>query len=334
MKTLHPPAPPNMAEPLTVPSSAISRFTLRFPPEHGDIFEFYETIKALHWDAGILNLAQDVQDWKTLSEGERHFFKTVLGFFASSDGLVNENLMTNFGEEVLWPEARLFYSLQQAQETVHQEVYALLIYQLISDPDEREALYNAAENTECIKRKSEWMLENFSREIPFARRLFAFALVEGVLFSASFCAIFWLRTRSKMPGLCESNEYIARDEALHATFAAHLYTKHVRNRLTQQDAEELVESAVQLEKAYVDEALSGGVIGISPKDMFTYVQYVADHMLQLLGYTKKYKVQNPFDFMSLQSVGGYANFFERRSSDYSIASAVGGPRKFATDEAF
>lgn len=294
-----------------------NRFVL-FPIQHHDIWEFYKKAEASFWTAEEIDLSQDLKDWARLNEGEKHFISHVLAFFAASDGIVNENLAENFVAEVQYTEAKFFYGFQIAVENIHSETYSLLIDTYIKDTQERDKLFNAIETLACVKKKAEWALR-WIGQASFAERLVAFAAVEGIFFSGSFCSIFWLKKRGLMPGLSFSNELISRDEGLHCDFACLLYTKHLHNQLPESRVKTIITDAVAIEKEFVTDALPVDLIGMNAKLMSQYIEFVADRLLLELGCSKVYKATNPFDFMELISLQGKTNFFEKRVGDYQKA---------------
>jgi ribonucleoside-diphosphate reductase beta chain len=294
-----------------------NRFVL-FPIQHHDVWEFYKKAEASFWTAEEIDLGQDLKDWARLNDGERHFISHVLAFFAASDGIVNENLAENFVAEVQYTEAKFFYGFQIAVENIHSETYSLLIDTYIKDPQERDKLFNAIDTLDCVKKKAEWALR-WIDQASFAERLVAFAAVEGIFFSGSFCSIFWLKKRGLMPGLSFSNELISRDEGLHCDFACLLYTKHLRNKLSESRVKEIITDAVVIEKEFVTDALPVDLIGMNAKLMSQYIEFVADRLLLELGCSKVYNATNPFDFMELISLQGKTNFFEKRVGDYQKA---------------
>lgn len=298
-----------------------SRFVL-FPIKQPDIWEMYKKAEASFWTAEEIDLADDLRHWDKLNASEKHFISHILAFFAASDGIVNENLASNFSNEVQSSEARCFYGFQIAIENIHSEVYSLLIDTYIKDTTEKLKLFNAIETVPCVKKKAEWALQWCDRQYSaFAERLVAFATVEGIFFSGSFCAIFWLKKRGLMPGLCSSNEFISRDEGLHADFACLLYSKLV-NKLDQAVVAGIIADAVKIEIEFISDALPVELIGMNSKLMAQYIQFCADRLLVALGYEKMYKVVNPFDWMEMISLQGKTNFFEKRVSEYA-KSGVG-----------
>ena len=279
----------------------------------------YKKAEASFWTAEELDFASDIRDFQNLSKDEKHFLTTVLAFFAASDGIVNENLVQNFNNEIQVPEARCFYGFQIAIENIHSEVYSLLIDSYVKEEAEKRRLFNAIETIPCVKRKAEWALKWCNPEYAsFAERLIAFAAVEGIFFSGSFCAIFWLKKRGLMPGLSTSNELISRDEGMHCDFACLLYNM-LENKLPTARITEIITTAVDNELEFVCEALKVEVIGMNSRSMSQYIKFCADRLLVALNCPKYYDVQNPFDWMTLISLEGKTNFFEKRVSEYSKA---------------
>ncbi|MBI2094833.1 MAG: ribonucleotide-diphosphate reductase subunit beta [Candidatus Omnitrophica bacterium] len=302
-----------------------NRFVL-FPIEHGDIWDMYKKAEASFWTAEEVDLSHDQKDWEKLSDGERHFVTHVLAFFAASDGIVNENLAVNFIREVQIPEARCFYGFQIMMENIHSEMYSLLIDTYVKDAVEKEKLFHAIETVPCVGKKAEWALRWIGHG-SFAERLVAFAAVEGIFFSGSFCSIFWLKKRGIMPGLSFSNELIARDEGLHCDFACLLYTQKLAEKLPVERIHEIIGDAVAIEKEFVVDALPVDLIGMNSKRMCQYIEFVADRLVAALGYPKKFQAANPFDFMELISLQGKTNFFEKRVGEYQKAGVMGGGDK-------
>ena len=295
------------------------RFVI-LPINYPKLWEMYKKHEASFWTAEEIDLSGDLQHWAGLNDGERHFISHVLAFFAASDGIVNENLAVNFMSEVQLPEARCFYGFQIMMENIHSETYALLIDTYIKDPVEKDRLFHAIETIPAVKRKAEWALrwiENGS----FAERLVAFAAVEGIFFSGSFCSLFWLKKRGLMPGLTFSNELISRDEGLHCEFACQLYSM-LSNKLSQEDVHGIIKDAVEIEKEFITEALPVALIGMNAKLMQQYIEFVADRWLAELGYDKIFKAVNPFDFMEMISLEGKTNFFEKRVGDYQKSGVL------------
>ena len=297
------------------------RFVL-FPIKHNEIWQFYKQAEASFWTAEEIDLSSDLVDWnEKLNDNERHFIKHVLAFFAASDGIVNENLAVNFMNEVQYPEARCFYGFQIMMENIHSETYSLLIDTYIKDTSEKSRLFNAIDTVPAVKRKAEWALRWIEKG-SFAERLIAFAAVEGIFFSGSFCSIFWLKKRGLMPGLSFSNELISRDEGLHCDFACLLY-KELLNKLSEARVKEIVASAVEIEKEFVTDALPVSLIGMNATLMQQYIEFVADRLLVALGCSKHFNASNPFDFMEMQSLQGKTNFFEKKVAEYQKAGVMG-----------
>lgn len=312
-----------------------NRFVL-FPIQHDDVWAMYKKAKASFWTAEEVDLSKDTKDWQALTDGERHFISHVLAFFAASDGIVNENLAMNFSNQVQWPEARCFYGFQITMENIHSEQYSLLIDTYIKDPTEKDKLFNAIETVPCVKKKADWAITWMqSEDAEFASRLMAFACVEGIFFSGSFCAIYWLKERGVMPGLTTSNEFISRDEGMHTDFACLLYSKLV-HKLSKTKAHKMIREAVRIEKEFITDALPCALIGMNAKLMGQYIEFVADRLLVQLGYPKLWNIACPFAFMERISLEGKTNFFEKRVAEYSRAG-VGKSREamsFATDADF
>jgi len=298
------------------------RFVI-FPIKHKEIWDMYKQAEASFWTAEEIDLQQDMNDWDNkLTKDERHFVKHVLAFFAASDGIVNENLAINFLNEVQYPEARCFYGFQIAIENIHAETYSLLIDTYIKDKKEKDFLFNAIDNLPCVAKKADWAMK-WIENGNFAQRLVAFAAVEGIFFSGSFCSIFWLKKRGLMPGLAFSNELISRDEGLHCDFACLLYN-HLQTKLTEQEVVTIIAEAVEYEKEFVTDAIPVALIGMNEKLMCQYIEFVADRLLISLGCKKIYRATNPFDFMEMISLQGKTNFFEKRVSEYQKAGVMGG----------
>ncbi|MEL6607074.1 MAG: ribonucleoside-diphosphate reductase small subunit [Bacteroidota bacterium] len=310
---------PNIAEEPLLQENP-NRFVL-FPIEHHDIWEFYKKAEASFWTAEEIDLSQDLKDWANLNDGERHFISHVLAFFAASDGIVNENLGENFVAEVQYTEAKFFYGFQIAIENIHSEVYSLLIDTYINDSKEKDKIFNAIETLDCVKKKAKWALR-WIEQANFAERLIAFAAVEGIFFSGSFCSIFWLKKRGLMPGLSFSNELISRDEGLHCDFACLLYNNHLVNKLPVERVTQIITDAVEIEKEFVTDALPVRLIGMNAHLMSQYIEFVADRLLVELGCPKVYNVTNPFDFMEMISLQGKTNFFEKRVGEYQKAGVM------------
>jgi len=311
-----------------------NRFVL-FPIQHDDIWQWYKKSQACFWTAEEIDLSTDLVDWDKLNDDERHFIKHVLAFFAASDGIVNENLAENLINEVQYTEAKFFYGFQIMMENIHSETYSLLIDTYIKDTKEKDYLFNAIENLECVKKKADWALRWIDQG-NFAERLIAFAAVEGIFFSGSFCSIFWLKKRGLMPGLTFSNELISRDEGMHCDFACELYNDHVVNKLDKDVIQKLITDAVDIEKEFVSDALPVRLIGMNAELMCQYIEFVADRLLNALGNTKVYNVENPFPWMDMISLQGKTNFFEKRVGDYQKSGVMAGrdSQVFSLDEDF
>jgi ribonucleoside-diphosphate reductase beta chain len=304
------------------------RFVL-FPIQHQDIWEMYKKAEASFWTAEEIDLSPDLQDWENkLTKDEKHFIKHVLAFFAASDGIVNENLAVNFMKEVQWPEARCFYGFQIMIENIHSETYSLLIDTYIKDQKDKNYLFHAVDTVPCVGKKADWAMRWIGKG-NFAERLIAFAAVEGIFFSGSFCSIFWLKKRGLMPGLTFSNELISRDEGLHCDFACLLYSK-LENQLPVEQVTELISSAVTIECEFVRDAIPVKLIGMNADMMCQYIEFVADRLLVALGCPKIYNTVNPFDFMEMISLQGKTNFFEKRVAEYQKA----GVRSTKADNTF
>ena len=310
------------------------RFVL-FPIEHDAMWKMDKQAEASFWTAEEIDLQQDLTDWENLNDGERHFVKHVLAFFAASDGIVNENLVLNFMREVQIPEARCFYGFQVAIENIHAEVYSLLIDTYIKKEEEKTFLFNAIETLDCVKKKAGWAMRWIDNAPTFAHRLIAFAAVEGIFFSGSFCSIFWLKKRGLMPGLSFSNELISRDEGLHCDFACLLYSM-LENKLDQSEVQAIITEAVEFEKEFVSDALPVSLIGMNAEMMCEYIEFVADRLLNSLGNDKVYGTANPFPWMDLISLQGKTNFFEKRVGDYAKAGVMAKreDQVFSLDEDF
>lgn len=321
-------------EPLLV--SNPHRFVI-FPIRDNDLWEMYKKAEASFWTAEEIDLGSDMADWVKLSDNERHFISHILAFFAASDGIVNENLAQNFMTELQSPEGRCFYGFQIAVENIHSETYSLLIDTYIKDNSEKMRLLHAIDTVPCVQKKAQWALQWCDADkASFAERCVAFCVVEGIFFSGSFCAIFWLKKRGLMPGLAFSNELISRDEGLHCDFACMLYNKLV-NKLSSERIVEIVTNAVEIEKEFVSDALPVELIGMNSKLMAQYIEFCADRLLVALGATKHYRTPNPFEWMEMISLQGKTNFFEKRVGEYA-KSGVGGAAEdnhcFSMDEDF
>ena len=302
------------------------RFVI-FPLQYHDMWAMYKKHEAAQWVAEEIPYADDKSDWDTLSSDEKHFIEHILAFFAGSDGIVNENLLENFSSEIQIPEARFFYGVQIAMENVHSTTYSLLIDTYVESNERKTELFNAIETIPCIKRKADWALRWASGRsaTSFARRLVAFGVVEGIFFSGSFCAIFWLKHYRKkmMKALAKSNEMIARDEGLHTDFAVLLYTRYIENKLSQDEMEEIFREAVEIEEEFICESLPCRLIGMNSDLMREYIKFVADRLITQFGYEKIYNASNPFPFMENSCLDGKTNFFEERVTEYTKGGTGG-----------
>lgn len=304
-------------EPITVETK--SRHVL-YPIAYPDIFSMFKKAQSSYWVTDEINFQQDLADLEKLTQDEKNFIRQILAFFAASDGIVMENLGIRFMNEVAIPEAKAFYAFQIAMESVHSETYSLLIDTYTRDAEEKDRLFNAVNHFPAIRQKAEWALKWISnKEASFAQRLIAFAIVEGVFFSASFCAIFWLRKRGLLPGLSFANQLISRDENLHTEFACLLYKDEIKNKVPRDIVESMFREAVDIEKHFITESIPCAMIGMNAGMMTDYIMYVADRTLKMLGYETIYNQQNPFDWMEMSALEGKANFFETRVSEYSKA---------------
>lgn len=297
-----------------------SRFTI-YPIRYEDMWQMYKKAVASFWTAEEIDLSKDKADWDGLKDDERHFLKHVLAFFASADGIVNENLAQNFMHEVQIPEARQFYSYQVYNEAIHSETYSMLIDSYITDPIEKDQVFNAILTMPCVQKKAQWAQKWTHQNRRFAERLIAFICVEGILFSGSFCAIFWMKKRGLLPGLSFSNELIARDEGLHMEFGILLY-RHIKNKLSRDEVLAIIQEAVDNEKDFIRKALPCRLIGMNSKLMGNYIEFVADRILKELGYAPAFHASNPFDFMERISLSGKTNFFEKRVGEYAKAGVA------------
>lgn len=311
-----------------------NRFVV-FPIQHPDLWDFYKRSEASFWTAEEIDLAPDLVDWRTkLNDDERHFVKHVLAFFAASDGIVNENLAENFVKEVQYPEAKFFYGFQIMMENIHSETYSLLIDTYITDPEEKMKLFRAIDTIPAVAKKADWALR-WIKNSTFQERLIAFAAVEGIFFSGSFCSIFWLKKRGLMAGLSFSNELISRDEGSHTDFAVHLHNHHIQNKVSPDRIKEILLSALEIEKEFILEALPVKLIGMNSDLMSQYLEFVTDRLLADLGCEKVFNSQNPFDFMVNIALPGKTNFFERKVSEYQKAGVKSGDSTdFSTDADF
>jgi len=316
--------PLELSQKLTLQSSDLEpllrenpqRFVL-FPINYDAIWQMYKKSLGLFWTAEEIDLGKDLNDWVKLKPEEQHFIKNILAFFAGSDGIVLENLGVRFMNEIQIPEAKCFYGFQIAMENIHSETYSLLIDTYIKDSVEKDRLFNAIDTIPCVEKKGKWALRWISDDASnFATRLVAFACVEGIFFSGSFCAIFWLKKRGLMPGLTSSNELISRDEGLHTDFACLIYSM-LNQKLSYETIKEIVCDAVEIEKEFITDSIPCRLIGMNAQLMKTYIEFVADRLLVQLGYEKIYNAQNPFEFMEMISMEGKTNFFEKRVMEYS-----------------
>lgn len=317
----------DIMEPMTRPTK--TRFSV-FPIKHPNLWSLYKKAQMSNWTAEEIDLSKDMDDWRSLSSEEQHFIKHVLAFFASSDGIVFENININFAKEIQYPEARSFYAYQEHNEMVHGETYGLLIEKYITDSVEKDKTFRALETIPCITQKAEWALRWFDKERTLGERLVAFACVEGIFFSGSFCAIFWLKKRGLLPGLCFSNELISRDEGLHQEFAVELIS--MLNRPPTKDTVlSIVKDAVNIEKEFITEALPCKLLGMDSTKMKMYIEFVADRLLKQMGWDAHWGTKNPFDFMENISLDGKTNFFEKRVGEYSKMDDLGGVIQFEED---
>ncbi|APU10378.1 ribonucleoside-diphosphate reductase [Cellulophaga lytica] len=291
------------------------RFVI-FPIKHNDLWDWYKKCEASFWTAEEIDLHADLDDWKNkLNDDERYFIKHILAFFAASDGIVNENLAENFVSEVQYAEAKFFYGFQIMMENIHSETYSLLIDTYVKDEKEKDILFHALENFPAIRKKADWALK-WIESPSFAERLIAFAAVEGIFFSGSFCSIFWLKKRGLMPGLTFSNELISRDEGMHCDYAVHLHNNHLINKVPKERITEILVDALDIEREFITESLPVSLIGMNSKLMTQYLEFVTDRLLVELNCDKVYNSTNPFDFMDMISLQGKTNFFEKRVAEY------------------
>ena len=293
------------------------RFVI-FPIEHNDIWEFYKQHQAAFWTAEEVDLTNDIRDWENLTENEKYFIKNVLSFFAASDGIVNENLAENFYREVQYPEAKFFYGFQLAMENIHSLMYSLLIDTYISNSKEKDECFNAIDRLPAVQKKAKWALEWIEKS-SFAERLVAFAAVEGIFFSGSFCSIFWMKSRGIMQGLCNANSLIFKDENLHCDFAIHLLNNHLEERPSEKRIKEILLSALEIEKEFITESLPLSLIGMNSNLMKQYLEFVVDGLLVKMGCSKEFNVEQPFKFMEQIAVETKGNFFESRTMEYQKA---------------
>tara|TARA_B100000524_G_scaffold347814_1_gene250605 strand:- start:1997 stop:2971 length:975 start_codon:yes stop_codon:yes gene_type:complete len=296
-----------------------NRYTM-FPIQDQTVWKMYKKQMECFWRCEEVDLSKDLDDWQSLTDNEQYFISMILAFFAASDGIVLENLAIRFMSDVQLSEARAFYGFQIAMENIHSEMYSLLIETYIKDSKQKNHLFSALENFPCIKSKADWALKWINdKRSSFATRLIAFACVEGIFFSGAFCSIYWLKKRGLMPGLTFSNELISRDEALHTEFAVYLYST-LSKKLKKDKVYEIIREAVEIEKDFINKALSCRLIGMNNVLMSQYIEFVADRLISQLGYDPIYKSSNPFDFMEMISIEGKTNFFEKRVGEYALAS--------------
>lgn len=320
-----------LSEPLLTPDD--KRFVM-FPIRDDAIWSMYKKHVACFWTTEEIDLSTDIVDWSKLNDDSKHFISLVLAFFASSDGIVLENLALRFFGEVQSPEARAFYGFQIAMENCHSETYSLLIETLIKNEDTKDKLFNSIENYPCIRKKADWAQKWIhDNEASFAVRLVAFACVEGIFFSGAFCSIYWLKKNGLMPGLTFSNELIARDEALHTEFAILLHSRLIK-KATYVQIRRIIKEAVEIETEFICDALPCRLIGMNSVLMTQYIQFIADRLCLQLGARKIYDVANPFDFMETISLESKTNFFERRVADYALATKSYGEDAFKFAEEF
>ena len=311
----------------------MKRFVL-FPVMYHNIYELYKKAESAFWTANEIDLSKDMNDWEKLNDDERNFIKNVIGFFAGSDGIIMENLAARFMNEIQIPEARAFYSYQIFNESVHSETYSLLIDTYIKDNTEKERIFNSIENIPSVAKKAAWAYKWIqNKDVSFATRLVAFAIVEGIFFSGSFCAIYWIKKRGLLPGLTFSNELISKDEAMHCELAIMLYGM-IKNKLDQSIIEDIFNEAVSIEKEFITESIPCAMIGMNADLMKQYIEFVSDRLLVQLGYEKIWKAENPFDFMEMISLRAKSNFFEMRVGEYSKAKIAENSTNFDLREDF
>ena len=293
------------------------RFVI-FPIEHNDIWEYYTQHQAAFWTAEEVDLTEDIRDWENLTDNEKYFIKNVLSFFAASDGIVNENLAENFLKEVQYPEAKFFYGFQIMMENIHSLMYSLLIDTYISNSAEKDECFHAIDTLPAVQKKANWALD-WIKNSTFEERLIAFAAVEGIFFSGSFCSIFWLKSRGVMPGLCAANSLIFKDENLHCDFAIHLLNNHIENKPSEKRIKEILLSALDIEKEFITESLPVSLIGMNHNLMKQYLEFVTDGLLVKFGCKKQFNVEQPFKFMEQIAIETKGNFFEGRTLEYQKA---------------
>jgi len=293
------------------------RFVI-FPIQYNDIWDYYKLHQAAFWTAEEVDLSNDIRDWENLTDNERYFIKNILSFFAASDGIVNENLAENFLKEVQYPEAKFFYGFQLMMENIHSLMYSLLIDTYVSNPKEKDECFHAIDRLPAVKKKANWAL-NWIKNASFQERLIAFAAVEGIFFSGSFCSIFWLKSRGIMQGLCNANALIFKDENLHCDFAIHLLNNHIENKPSEKRVKEIILSALEIEKEFITESLPVSLIGMNSNLMKQYLEFVTDQLLVKMGCQKVFNVEQPFKFMEQIAVETKGNFFESRTVEYQKA---------------
>ena len=294
-----------------------NRFVI-FPIQHNDIWEYYKMHQAALWTAEEIDLTNDIRDWNNLSENEQYFVKNILSFFAASDGIVNENLAENFYREVQYPEAKFFYGFQLMMENIHSLMYSLLIDTYISNEEEKNLCFTALDNLPAVQKKAKWALDWIEKS-SFQERLVAFAAVEGIFFSGSFCSVFWLKSRGILQGLCNANSLIFKDENLHCDFAIHLLNNHIENKPSEKKIREILLSALEIEKEFITESLPVSLIGMNSNLMKQYLEFVVDGLLVKMGCSKEFNVEQPFKFMEQIAVETKGNFFESRTVEYQKA---------------
>jgi ribonucleoside-diphosphate reductase beta chain len=294
-----------------------NRFVI-FPIQYDDIWEYYKQHQAAFWTAEEVDLSNDIRDWNNLTENEQYFVKNILSFFAASDGIVNENLAENFLKEVQYPEAKFFYGFQLMMENIHSLMYSLLIDTYISDEKEKQLCFTALDNLPAVQKKAKWALD-WIENASFQERLVAFAAVEGIFFSGSFCSIFWLKSRGIMQGLCNANSLIFKDENLHCDFAIHIVNNHLENKPSEKRIKEILLSALEIEKEFITESLPVSLIGMNSNLMKQYLEFVTDGLLVKFGCKKEFNVEQPFKFMEQIAVETKGNFFESRTMEYQKA---------------
>ena len=309
------------------------RFTL-FPIKYPKIWEMYKKQLSSFWIASEIDFSKDKADWNKLSDNERHFIKHILAFFAGSDGIVSVNILDNFSKDVKILEAQITYNFQGTMEAIHSEVYSLMIETYIDNSTEKQLLFNAIETIPCIQKKAQWALKWTQNDDKiFAKRLVAFAIVEGLFFSGAFCAIYWIKERNILPGLTKSNEFIARDERLHTEFACLLYSM-IQNKISQEEIYQMFDEAFDIEIEFITQSLPVKLIGMNNELMIEYIKYVADWLLVNLGYNKKYNVSNPFSFMNTIGMESRSNFFDERTSTYQKANMYNNLQQLEANEDF